>query len=333
MMKFDVDAAIKHSKVDPSEEILEPPVMVYIETPSGDQVPLCTLGNLSLLMGKAKSYKTFLMTSIVAAAICGRCGIVVIKGLPAGKVLYFDTEQSRHHLQRTIRRICKQTGIDNPENLICYGLRPFTPSERIKIIEYLITNTTGLSFVVIDGIRDLLSKGINDEAESTELVSKFLKWTYEYNIHIATVLHQNKNDQNARGHVGTEIMNKAETVLSVSRDPKNKSIAIVTPEYCRDIDFESFFFVINHIGLPESFSMIETIDNRKYEKLKQNFEYLLPGMVTMSYQQLVDEYMQLAAVKNRAAGYAIRDARIAGIISKNGNGEYKQNSVTYENTF
>jgi hypothetical protein len=32
-------------------------------------------------------------------------------------------------------------------------------------------------------------------------------------IHIHTILHQNKADENARGHIGTELNNKAETVL------------------------------------------------------------------------------------------------------------------------
>ena len=32
------------------------------------------------------------------------------------------------------------------------------------------------------------------------------------------ILHQNKGDENARGHIGTELNNKAETVLLVEKD-------------------------------------------------------------------------------------------------------------------
>ena len=66
------------------------------------------------------------------------------------------------------------------------------------------------------------------------IASKLLKWTEEKNIHVVTVLHQNKNDGNARGHLGSELVNKAETVLSVTKDSKEKDISIVEAEYCRN---------------------------------------------------------------------------------------------------
>ena len=38
---------------------------------------------------------------------------------------------------------------------------------------------------------------------------------------IHTILHQNKGEEHARGHIGTELSNKAETVLQVEKDEKN----------------------------------------------------------------------------------------------------------------
>ena len=69
-----------------------------------------------------------------------------------------------------------------------------------------------LGFVVIDGIRDLVYD-INSPSEATCVISKLMQWTDEYQIHLHTILHQNKSDENARGHIGTEINNKAETVI------------------------------------------------------------------------------------------------------------------------
>lgn len=45
-----------------------------------------------------------------------------------------------------------------------------------------------------------------------------MQWTDDRQIHIHTILHQNKNDENARGHIGTELNNKAETVMQVEVD-------------------------------------------------------------------------------------------------------------------
>jgi hypothetical protein len=87
--------------------------------------------------------------------------------------------------------------------------------------------------------------GINDEAEATSLTSKFLKWTSDYDMHLILLLHQNKTDLNARGHIGTEILNKAETVLTVSKDSKT-NIFVVSCEYSRDIAFNDFGFIIDN---------------------------------------------------------------------------------------
>ena len=68
---------------------------------------------------------------------------------------------------------------------------------------------------------------------------------------IHTILHQNKGDENARGHIGTELSNKAETVLQVEKDSKNPDISTVKTAHIRAVDFEPFAFRINEEALPE----------------------------------------------------------------------------------
>lgn len=233
--------ALERLRIDPTSDLSEPPVYCKI----GDS-PSMTAGNFSLLNGKAKSGKTFLLGSIVAGMLNNSKQINAIQGsLPNDKkiILYFDTEQSTFHANRTIKRICILVGDINPSNLIAFGLRPLTPLERLSYIEEKINQTDSLGAVVIDGVRDLLTMGINDEKEATSLTSKFLKWTSDYNIHLILLLHQNKTDLNARGHIGTEILNKAETTISVSKDPKT-NIFVVSCEYSRDIAFDDFGFII-----------------------------------------------------------------------------------------
>ena len=83
-----------------------------------------------------------------------------------------------------------------------------------------IYRTENVGLVVIDGIRDMVYD-INSSSESTKVISLLMTWTGERNIHIHTILHQNKGDEHARGHIGTELSNKAETVLQVEKDSKN----------------------------------------------------------------------------------------------------------------
>ena len=76
-----------------------------------------------------------------------------------------------------------------------------------KFIRYAIYNTPNVGLVVIDGIRDLMLD-INNSTEATKLVGDLMQWTSEQNIHIQTVLTSTKGDDNARGHIGTELNNK-----------------------------------------------------------------------------------------------------------------------------
>jgi hypothetical protein len=213
-----------------------------------------TLGNFSMITGKAKSRKTFLITLILGFISKNYNSITAfIKAeFPEGRknIVIFDTEQAGFHALKVIQRI-KELGGDT-DRITGYKLRPFQPSQRLEIIERVIeTNYNTTALFIIDGIRDIAQKGINDEETATMITSKLLEWTDKYQIHIITVLHQNKADKNPRGHLGTEAQNKAETVLSTEKDEQNQDITIVKCEQARNEEFQEFAFQINFNGLPE----------------------------------------------------------------------------------
>ena len=259
---------LKELRINPTDE-LKPPQAAWKQVNDNDIV-LGTLGNFSLIIGKAKSRKSFFINIAVSTVLSEDVILNQFKGVLPNEqstVLYFDTEQGKYHVQLALKRICEQINISEPTNLQVFGLRSLNPSERLKIIEYAIYNTPNLGFVIIDGIKDLINS-INDEAEATMISSKLLKWTEEKNIHIITVLHQNKSDNNARGHIGTELINKAETVLSVTKNEQDKDISVVEAQQCRNREPEPFAFEINENGLP---SLVENFGART-ETNKNKFD-------------------------------------------------------------
>lgn len=223
-----------------------------------------TLGNFSASIGKAKSKKTFNVSAIVAAALTNGIVLQYAAALPEDKrkILYVDTEQSPYHCLKVARRILRMAGLptdrDN-ENLEFLALRKHTPEERIAIVEQAIYRTDNIGLVVIDGIRDMVYD-INSPSEATCIISKLMQWTDERQIHIHTILHQNKADENARGHIGTELNNKAETVLLVEKDEKDTDVSTVRAAHIRAMDFEAFAFRINEEALPE------LLDGYKFQK-------------------------------------------------------------------
>ncbi len=290
----DLNEILASIRINPTDELNPPEVAWEQVSLFGENPIMGTLGNISTVIGKAKSRKSFFVNMVVATVLQG----VVFKGfkgcLPINKkrILYFDTEQGTYHVQLAVKRICAQVGDPNPPNLDVYPLRKYRPDKRLALIEHTIEKTPDVGFVVIDGIRDLVTS-INDEDQATAITSDLMKWSEEKNIHIMCVLHQNKNDANARGHIGTELMNKSETVFSVTVDSAEKHISKVEAEYCKNLSPESFAFEIVD-NLPEIAEDYKFSKNTK----KQKFD-----LMSLSDRQKV-EILDIAFATNNEIYYS-----------------------------
>ena len=199
---LDFGEKLSRSQIKLDEKITPPPSVLGIDDKDMQPVTIFTEGNLSIIQGQAKARKSFAVAMLVASAISDNT--IMRKFVPFSKknVFYFDTEQSKFYVQQAYRRIatmCNGTGIN--ERLYVFALRPYTPAERVELIDHVFQKVSNLGLVVIDGIRDLISN-INNPDESTMISSKLLKWTDETDAHILTVLHENKADMKARGHIG-----------------------------------------------------------------------------------------------------------------------------------
>lgn len=235
-------------KVDEIYKI--PPQIIWV-----DNSTIATLGNFSASTGKAKSKKTFNVSALVAASLANGKVLQYRAKLPEGKrkILYVDTEQSRFHCHNVMQRILRLAGLPdnmNCDNLIFFGLREYSPNLRLKLIEYALQKNEGYGLVIIDGIRDLMLD-INNPGESVSVINKLMQWSSRYDLHIHCVLHLNKGDDNVRGHIGTELSNKAETVLVISKSNTVANVSEVRPLNIRDKEFKPFAFKVNAEGLPE----------------------------------------------------------------------------------
>ena len=237
------------SQIKATDTYETPPQIIWI-----DNSTIATLGNFSASTGKAKAKKTFNVSAIVAASLAGRQVLNYRAHLPEGKrrILYVDTEQSRFHCHNVLERILRLAGLptttDN-ENLDFICLREYTPAVRIGVIDYALRQNKGYGLVIIDGIRDLMLD-INSTSESVEVINKMMEWSSKYDLHIHCVLHLNKGDNNVRGHIGTEMSNKAETVLVITKSAENPVISEVHALHIREKEFKPFAFSVDDEGLP-----------------------------------------------------------------------------------
>ena len=153
----------------------------------------------------------------------------------------------------------------------------------------------------------------NDLHESEALTCELMRWSSEYDNHILCVLHTNPGGDKARGHLGSALLRKSETVILVKADGDT---SVVSPQYCRNEPFAEFAFQINASGLPELCSI-------PAPQPKENvFTEIMEAGKVYSDSELAEMIREKLAVKESGAKMKISRATKAGMIVKNQAGGY-----------
>lgn len=203
-------------------------------------------GNISAVVGEAKSKKTFLCSAIAAGVLSQR-GYMAFGPQP-GRVLWIDTEQAEAHVQRVMERVHRMAGFDprqNHDRFWTLALRELDPKVRAGVAFAAIEQLRP-RLAVIDGIGDL-QYDTNDLKESERIVAYLMRISSQLSCHILCVLHTNPNSNKARGHTGSALQRKSEAVLFVRRAGE---VSVVEPQFCRNEPFERFAFRVDEEGLP-----------------------------------------------------------------------------------
>jgi hypothetical protein len=193
-----------------------------------------------------------------ATSMNGALNSRIIADLPEGKemVILFDTEQSKYAVYRVTNRVKKLTN-GNDENFVAFSLRGMDTDEIIALMNHVVDKFQNIGVIYIDQIADL-TRSINDEKEAVKIVKWLEKMSNDYDLHICCVIHQNKGDGYATGWLGSQIMKKAETIISVEKEEQNKDISHVRPERSRGREFEPFSIIIDNEGMPKMIGTQET---------------------------------------------------------------------------
>lgn len=256
--EIDFDKIEQSCFVDLSEEMPHPEILLSIgqHEYKGNYypTPIMTAGEFSAIIATSKSKKTFLKSAFLASYIGGSSSVLFpnIKSHRNNEytILDFDTEQGKYYTQRTFRRVIEMVGA-NYQNYKGYATRHLSSNERLLLIDHCLKNqhkyNHPVKLVSIDGIADLV-ENTNDIVMSKEASDFIMKWTYEYNIHITTIIHKSAMTNKPLGHLGTYVLKKAETVIDLEIQD-DKSIKVSNP-YSRGYRFDEFTFDINKNALP-----------------------------------------------------------------------------------
>lgn len=206
---------------------------------------LFPLQNLSILKAQMKNGKTFAAVMFASAYLAGTWENQLQTATTDdgkaidGAVLYVDTEQSPASTKKIRRRITKLFAIarnvsagagakytdDDYKNavfalnrrLYVANVRTHNVEKRREHIAQMLEYAKGVKLVILDGIKDICNdfNNIADVAATMDVVTR---WALQYDVHILCVLHENPSSDKARGHLGTELYNKATEIINVKRE-------------------------------------------------------------------------------------------------------------------
>lgn len=284
------------------------------------ETPIFSLGDVSTITGMAKSRKTFLITSIVVAFLSDTGFLGMNSDLPTKRVLLIDTEQSRAFVQRLIRRIYRLMKWDFEDDvkdrLRVLSLRELTPEKRLEVVKNTIESYKP-TLVFIDGSADLINDTNNVE-DSTMLVNELMRISTDEKCHICSVVHTNPNSEKTRGHFGSELQRKSETVMLVTREG---DITTVKPQFTRNMEFAPFSFIINEFGLPEATEVVQP----KQENLQAIFEEIYSYSSYLTWGDLRDKLMEVTGKGKTACENRIKKGIESKYIYKDMEGLYRLN--------
>lgn len=321
----------KDFRITDESEIEEPEPIVSINNQA-----VCTPGNLTVISGQGKSSKTAFCNTIMAGAIRlnddqydGFPGLEIKQNIHNEANLHIDTEQAPHHHFKNFKNsILKRSGRDTmPEYFYSYNIRQLALKEYKDITNELFyachKQHGGIHLAVIDGIADYIAS-VNDEAEANEIVHYFSSLAILYNTPIITVIHLNPGSNKERGHLGSQLLRKAESIITIRKD-KNTGISYIDAKDFRsasgrDIpaiqykyDLLKGYHVYAGIRYSDSVSGIA-----KYEQLASQF-----SGTSIQHKEAIKRIIEFTGKSLRTANNYLKEMVELDLIIKSENGYEK----------
>lgn len=285
----------------------------------GDKYGLIARANLHTLRGAPKTGKSAAGLALITAALKGE-----FIGIKANRdnlaVLWIDTEQDKNTLRQKARAVLDMAGLDaQPEVLKVVTLRGYgSPADALAATLQAIEENAA-DFVFLDGVVDLC-QAFNDEEESREVVRRLEAHAEQYGAAILGLIHTNKKDDEARGHLGAIMQQKSAEIYQVNK-MEGESIANVTQPFSRFAPVPGFAF-----AFADDFKITTAADARQranseaLERMRSTFATLFEGADKLSKGELTEGYKQARGCQDRTAEKEIKAAVEAGVLHKDNEG-------------
>ncbi|GAA4440240.1 hypothetical protein GCM10023091_23600 [Ravibacter arvi] len=228
---------LKENEIEFSEPVLM----------QGDN-PVIFPHTINVIQGQAGVHKSRLAETICAAFLkqngCNNelLGFKRLNSNVTHTVVYVDTERNlSEQLPYALQSIQIQAGYkrgDHPDNFEYISLLQVKRTDRFRMLQEYLSHIRSITnsplFVVLDVSTDCI-EDFNEIGKSMELIDLMNMAINEHNVIFMCLIHENPRSDKARGHFGTELMNKASTVIQVGfeKDAHHNDSDLIRVKYLK----------------------------------------------------------------------------------------------------
>lgn len=273
----------------------------------GGKYGLIARANLHTLQGTKKAGKSAAGLALIVAALKGE-----FIGLTASRedlaVLWIDTEQDKNTLRQKAKAVLSMAGLDTPpERLKIVTLRGYGGPADMLAATLQAIEENAADLVFLDGVVDLC-QAFNDEEKSRDVVRQLETYAERHGAAILGLIHTNKRDNEARGHLGAIMQQKSAEIYQVE---KTGDAAQVTQPFSRFAPVPPFSF-----SFADDFKIepaAAAIDRAK-EETRARFAPLFQDAKRITAGELAGAYADAQGCSTRQAQREIKAATAAGVL-------------------
>ena len=273
----------------------------------GGKYGIIARANLHTLQGTKKAGKSAAGLALIVAALKGEfIGITASREDLA--VLWIDTEQDKNTLRKKAKAVLSMAGLDTPpDRLKIVTLRGYGgPADALAATLQAIEENAA-DFVFLDGVVDLC-QAFNDEEKSRDVVRQLEAHAEKYGAAILGLIHTNKKDNEARGHLGAIMVQKSAEIYQVD---KEGDTAKVTQPFSRFAPVPPFSF-----SFADDFKIAPAGDaiDRAKEETRARFAPFFQEAKRITAGELAGAYADALGCSTRQAQREIKAATAAGVL-------------------
>ena len=288
---------------------------------------------INVIQGRTGVFKSrlaqILCSSILKTNECQNnfCGFSANTNLDY-EILYVDTERNyKDQLLKGLQDIQMKAGYkmnDDPANFDFISLLEIPRNERFKTLnEFLIhigTKHKKHTFIILDVVTDCI-ENFNNPVDSMQLIDLMNVAINQHDVTFLCIIHENPGSEKARGHLGTEIFNKASTAIQIGfeKDSNGNDTELIKVKFIKTRATKrpqpihlKYCDTENGLVLADSSEIEQLTADRKSKAVEQDMIDKLEFYLANGMLQKNDLYAKLRADFN--CGESVIDRRLNAII-------------------